>query len=296
MQVVILGTSCMQPTKERNHPAMLLTYKGENILFDCGEGTQRQLKIAGIKPARITKMLISHWDGDHVLGIAGLMHTMGASGYAGRLDIYGPVRSKVYMEHLLKAFFSKGVIDFKVYEVKEGKFFENEDFYLEALPLKHNTKVLGYAFREKSRRRINLNYIKKLGIPQGPLLGKLQRGQIISFKGKKVKVEDATYIVKGKKVVYITDTLPCDNAVKLAQGADLLITEATFKSDLAEKAREYMHMTAKEAGLLANQANVKKLVLTHFSQRYKNVKELEEDARDVFDNTEAAEDLMKIKV
>ncbi|MBW2963674.1 ribonuclease Z [Candidatus Woesearchaeota archaeon] len=296
MQIQFLGTGCMMPTKTRNLAGVLLSYKAENILFDVGEGTQRQLKIAGIKPGKVTKILISHWHGDHVLGLPGLLQTFMASQYHGTLEIYGPRGSKKYFENMMKGFAVKEIVEYKLKEIGSGKFFETNDFYLEALPMKHGAPCVGFAFVEKERRRIDIKKAKRLGLTEGPLLGKLQKGQAITLKGKKIKPDEVSDVVEGKKVVYVTDTEPCDNIVKLAKGADLLIMEATYSSQLQEKAEEYGHLTAKEAGMLANQAHVKKLILTHFSQRYKNVKELEEDARQVFDDTVAAEDFMKVRL
>jgi len=296
MQIQFLGTGCMMPTKKRNLASVLLSFKSENILFDVGEGTQRQLKIAGIKPSRITKILISHWHGDHVLGLPGLLQTFSASEYNGILEIYGPKGSKKFFEHMMKGFSVKEIVKYNMIEIERGKFFENDDFYLEALPMKHSAPCLGFALVEKDRLRIDMKKAKKLGLREGPLLGKLQKRKSIMLKGKKIKPEDVGYEVEGKKVVYITDTYPCSNIIKLAKNADLLIMESTYTSELQAKADEYGHLTAKSAGMFANQAGVKKLMLTHFSQRYENEKVLEEDARQVFDNTEAAEDLMKVRL
>lgn len=296
MEILFLGTACMQPTKDRNHSAILLVYKGENILFDCGEGTQRQLKIAGIKPGKITKVFISHWHGDHVLGLPGLLQTMGASQYTKKLEIYGPVGSKQYIDYMIKGFSSKGNIDFEVHEVKPGIACEYSDYYVECAELKHYGNTLGYSFIEKDRRRMNLQKIKKLGIPQGPLLGKLQQGKNIVYKGNKIKADDVTRVVKGKKITYVADTKYCSNAIKLADDSDLLISEAVYTEKLKDKAEEYRHLTAKEAGMIANQSNSKRLILTHFSQRYKTTQDIENEARDIFDNVTCAYDFMRIKL
>ncbi len=296
MQVTFLGTSSMVPTKERNHTAVLISHNGHGILMDCGEGTQRQLKIAGIKPTQVTKVLISHWHGDHVLGLPGLIQTLGASEYTGTLEIYGPKGTKKRFEDMFKAFVFDRKLELTIHEVSPGKFFDCEEFSLEALPLEHNIDTLGYAFVEHDRRRIDVKAVKKLGIPEGPLLGQLQDNKTIEFKGKKVSPKDTTYVVPGKKITFIADTVYCNNAVKLAKDADLLICESTYSSKLEGKAEEYGHLTAKQAGLIANKANAKQLVLTHFSARYKNTQEVEEDAREVFDNVICAEDFMKIKV
>ena len=296
MQITFLGTSSMVPTKERNQTAVFLSYGSDGILFDCGEGTQRQFKIAGISLTKVTKILISHWHGDHVLGLPGLMQTLSSMDYAGRLEIYGPSGTKKHMEKMFEAFVFDKRLDFVVKEVKSGVFFENNEFQLETRQLEHGIETLGYRFVEKNIRKIDMKKIKKSGIPVGPLLGKLQQGKQIEINGKKIMPDDVTYIEEGKKLAYITDTLLCDNCYKIAEDADLLICEATYSSKLAGKSEEYGHMTAKQAAQLSNKANVKQLVLIHFSARYKNTQELEEDARDIFDNVICANDFMKIEL
>ncbi len=296
IEIVFLGTSCMQPTKERNHSSFLLSFNQENILFDCGEGTQRQLRIAGLKPAKITRLLISHWHGDHVFGISGLLSSMGADQFAKKLYIYGPKGSKKYLEHLLKSFAAKDVIEFEVKEVEKGIFFENDDFALEAQPLKHSAPTIGFRFIEKDRLRINLAKAQKLGLKEGPVLGKLQQGQDIVHDGKKIHSADVTYLVKGKKIGYVADTLLCDGANKLAKEADLLVSEGTHLSDIAEKTEKYMHLTVKDAALLASENNVQKLIITHISPRYKSIAEITEEARTYFDNTIIAHDFLRVNV
>ena len=296
MKILFLGTSSMVPTKERNHSGILISYKNENILIDCGEGIQRQLKIAGSKLTKITKILISHWHGDHVLGVPGLMQSMSASGYNGRLQVYGPLGTSKFMEKMFEIFAFDNKISFDVNEVQNGKFFQNADFILEAKELKHNVPTLGYSLTEKDKRKINIEYIKKIGIPIGPLLGKLQNGKCVVWKGKKVDLFKATKIVTGKKVTIINDTLPCKNADAIAKGSDLIICEATYSSDLEDKSKRHMHMTAAQAAKLAKKAKAGKLILTHFSARYKDTKDLEKDAKKYFKNVCCAEDFMRIGV
>ncbi len=285
----------MQPTKTRNHTGILLRYKTENILFDCGEGIQRQMRIAGIKPAKTTRLLISHWHGDHVFGIPGLMSSMGADQYAKKLHIYGPKGTKKYLEHLFKSFAAKDIIEHEVHEVEGGEFFNNKDFSLEAQPLRHSATCIGFSFLENDRRRIKVSKATKLGLA-GPILGKLQRGHDVNFKGEKIKVDNLTYIVEGKKISYIADTALCNGANKLAEDTDLLISEGTHLDEVKEKTRKYMHLTVKEAALIASENNAKKLVITHLSQRYKSTADVVEEARTYFDNSIVAEDFMKIKV
>lgn len=296
MEITFLGTSCMQPTKQRNHPSFLLNFKEENILFDCGEGIQRQMRLAGIKPARITRLLISHWHGDHVFGIAGLISSMGVDQFAKTLYIYGPKGSKKYLEHLLKSFAARDIIDFKIKEIYPGRILDEEDFFIEAYPLKHSAPCFGYAFIEKDRLRIDTAKARKLGLPEGPTLGKLQNGEDVMFNGKKIRAKEVTYLVKGRKIAYVADTLPCEGANKLAKNADLLVSEGTHLSDIQEKTDKYMHLTVKDAALLASENNAKKLVITHISPRYKSIMELSEEARQYFDNTLFAEDFMRIRI
>ncbi len=294
MQLTILGTSATVPTKERNHGGYLLTYKAEGLLFDCGEGIQRQMKQAGISFSKITRIFISHWHGDHMLGLPGLLQSMAMHQYTKELKIYGPPGSKIKFKKLLEAFESSYPIEATMHEVKEGKFLDTKDFYVESYPLSHRTRCYGYRFIEKDRRKIKISAIKKLGIPEGPLIGELQEGKTVTIKGKKVKPDQVSAVIKGQIFAYISDTRPNKNCHKLAKDADVLLCESSYSSEHKEKAEEYLHMTATEAAQIASQSNVKKLILTHFSARYKDTGILEEEARTVFDNTRAAKDFMKI--
>jgi ribonuclease Z len=296
IEVVFLGTSSMVPTKERNQSGLLITYGTEGILVDCGEGIQRQLKVANIPITKVTKILITHWHGDHTLGIPGLIQSLAASEYNRILDIYGPVGTKKHINAFFDAFVIDRKVEMNIHEVKEGIVFENRDFRLEAYLLNHGIETYGYNFIQQDKRRINIAKVKKLGIPEGPLLGKLQEGQDIIYKDQKMTADEATKLVKGKKISIIADTVLCDNCYKLAQNADLLICESTYSSKLEEKGEDYKHMTSKQAALVANKSNVNKLVLTHFSARYKSTLELNDDARTYFDNTECAYDFMKVKL
>ncbi len=293
IEINILGTACMQPTKDRNHVGILLSYGKEKILFDCGENIQRQLRISGSKPAKITKLFISHWHGDHVLGIPGLMSSMGADNTVNKLMIYGPQGTKKRIEYLRKAFQSEHMVEYEVIELTKAQKIEFGEFFVEVKKLEHGLDCLGYSFVEKDKLRIKPKVVGKI---PGVLLGKLQQGKNVEFEGKKIKSSEATYLVKGKKISIIMDTRPCQNFVKLAQDADLLISEATFLDEHKDKAEDYLHLTAKEAGMMANQANVKKLVLLHFSSRYKDIGLIRDEASEVFGDVVCAEDFMKFKI
>jgi len=286
----------MVPTKERNQSGVLISYGSEGILVDCGEGIQRQLKIAGIKLSKVTKILISHLHGDHVLGLPGLIQSMNAARYLKTLRIYGPIGIKSFMKKLFGVFVFDRKVVIEINEVNRGKFFDDGEISIVAELLEHNIKTLGYSIVEKDRRRIDLKYIKRQGIPIGPLLGKLQRGKSIRWKGKTISIDKATYVIKGSKITIISDTVPCMGADRLAKGSDILICESTYGAELKNKGLEYGHMTSEQAAELAKRNGVRKLILTHFSARYKSTQELEKDAKKIFDNVMCSKDFMKMEL
>ena len=296
MKIKFLGTSSMVPTKDRNHTSILLTYNAENILIDCGEGTQRQLKIANINPCKITKILLTHMHGDHTLGIPGLIQTLGANNYQKTLEIYGPKNTKNFINNILKTFHLENKIKLNVTEIDKKKFLETKEFYLEALPVKHSTYTLAYSFIEKDKRKINLNYTKKFNLTKHPLLGELQKGKDITFKGKKITADKATILKKGKKISFIFDTELTQNCIEISKNADLLIAEATYESDLEEKAKEYKHLTSEQSAIIAKKAKVNALILTHFSQRYKTPDQSLKEAKKIFKNTQSAKDFLEINM
>jgi len=296
MKIKFLGTSSMVPTKDRNHTSILLTYNAENILIDCGEGTQRQLKIANINPCKITKILLTHIHGDHTLGLPGLIQTLGANNYQKTLEIYGPKNTRNFIDNILKTFHLENKIKLTTTEIDKREFLETKEFYLEALPLKHSTYTLAYSFTEKDKRKINLSYTKKFDLTKHPLLGELQKGKDITFKGKKITADKATILKKGKKISFIFDTELTQNCMEISKNADLLIAEATYESDLEEKAKEYQHLTSEQSALIAKKARVKALILTHFSQRYKTPDQSLKEAKKIFKNTQAAKDFLEINI
>jgi len=286
----------MVPTKDRNHTSILLTYNAENILIDCGEGTQRQLKIANINPCKITKILLTHIHGDHTLGLPGLIQTLGANNYQKTLEIYGPKNTKNFISNILRTFHLENKIKLTIIEVNKRRFLETKEFYLEALPVKHTTYTLAYSFIEKDKRKINLSYTKKFNLIKHPLLGELQMGKDINFKGKKITVDKATTLKRGKKISFIFDTELTQNCIEISKNADLLIAEATYESDLEEKAKEYQHLTSEQSALIAKKAKVNALILTHFSQRYKTPDQSLKEAKKIFKNTQAAKDFLEINL
>lgn len=296
LDVIFLGTASMVPTVERNHSGVLITYRDEGILVDCGEGIQRQLRIAGISPTKITKLLISHLHGDHVLGIPGLMQSMAANNYSWTLEIYGPEGTAVFINKLRATFILEGKIDVKVVEVKNKRFVDTKHFALEAMMLHHTAPCLGYSFIEKDRVNINVKYLEKFGLKSHPILKELQMGKDIKWKDKLIKAKDATIVTKGKKITAITDTGLCKECYELAKDSDLLICESTYDQEMEEKAKEYRHLSSNQAAEIAKASKSKRLILTHFSQRYKTITKLKSQAKKIFKNVECAKDFMKISL
>ena len=296
IKLTFLGTSAAIPSAERNHTAILLTYYGENILVDCGEGTQRQFRKAGLNPCRITRILITHWHADHILGIPGLLKTLALSGYNKTLFIYGPSGTKTLMKALLKLFAFKGKYPVKVEEVNE-KFFETKDFYLKAKKMTHSVPCNAYTFIKKGRIRIDKQKLKKSKLPSGPLLQKLKHGKNISHKGKKYLAKDLTFEEGDKKISFVLDTSMNRQVASFVKDSDLLICEANFSSEDKAKAEEYKHLTAKQAAEIAKKSKSKKLLLTHISQRYaRNPKKILDEAKKVFKNSRLVKDLDVVEV
>ena len=296
MEIVFLGTSSMVPTKDRNHSAIYVRTKSCGILVDCGEGTQRQMKIAGLKLVSVNKILLTHWHGDHTLGLPGFLQTLnsGSNTYSGVLEIYGPPGIKKKFEMMKATFDFELEYEVKIEEAKNGVIFKNKDFGIESRLLDHTIPSYGYNIVEEPKRSIQMDKIKKLKLPAGPLIGRLQEGETVNFEGREILPDQVGRIIPGKKLSVIGDTALCKACMDLAESADVLVCESTYANKLKDKAELYKHLTAGEAGLIANKAGVEKLILTHFSQRYKNTQEIEEDARTVFDNVTAAKDFMKV--
>ncbi len=296
IKVMFLGTSAQIPSAKRNHTAILLTYKDENILIDCGEGTQRQFRKAQLNPCKLTRILITHIHGDHTFGLPGLLSTLNFSGYNKELMVYCPKGAKKIIEEFIDIKHLKNGFKIKIQEVS-GKFYENQDFYLEAENMQHGIPTNAYNFVVKGKSRIDKSKLKKYKIPEGPLLKNLKQGKDIVYQGKKYKAKDLVYFEEGKKISFVLDTLFNSRIKKFVEKADFLVCDASFSSENAKEAKEHMHLTAKQDGEIAKAAKAKKLVLTHISQRYDNkLKDLLGDAKSVFKNVVIAEDFNEFEI
>lgn len=288
----------MVPTKDRNVQGIYLEYNGEGILFDCGEGTQRQMNIAGINRHKVKKIFISHWHGDHVSGLVGLIQTVGNTENPGKVMIFGPLGTKKYMNHLLNSCAFDLRIELEIIELDINdvqKVYESDSYDVFAAPMVHGVECLAYSFIEKDRRKMNVSKLKSYGV-SGVNIGKLQRGKEVLVGNKKISPDDVSRVVKGRKISFVFDTSINNNIEKICKNADVLIAEATYDSSKEHKAQEYHHMTAEQIAFIAKNSDVKKLVLTHFSQRYKTLHDLETEAKQIFENTIMAFDFMKLKL
>ncbi len=291
IKITFLGTSDSIPSADRNPTSVLLTYEKENILVDCGEGTQRQIRKAKFNPCKITRILITHWHGDHILGIPGLLQTLALSGYNKTLFIYGPKGTKQFMKNIFKTFLFRERNKIEVEEV-DGKFLETDDFYIEAKQMTHGIPCNAYVFVKKGKLRIDKKKLAKAKLPSGPLLKKLKEGKNIIYKGKKYLAKNLTFQEGGKKISFVFDTSANKGIVPFVKNSDLLISESTFSSELEERAKKHKHLTAKQAAEIAKKAKVKKLVLTHISQRYgKQQKKILDDSKKIFKNSFVVKDL-----
>ena len=296
IKLTFLGTADQIPSADRNHTAILLSYEGENILVDCGEGTQRQFRKAHLNPCKVTRILITHWHGDHVLGLPGLLSTLSLSGYQKTLCIYGPRGTKEFIKEMLSVFGFKRKYEIKVEEV-DGKFFDNGDFSLEAEQMEHGIPCNAYSFIKKGQIRIDKAKLKKFKIPEGPHLQNLKQGKDISINGKKFKAKDLTFKDENKKISFVLDTKDNSKIVPFVKGSDILICESSFEKELKSQAIEHLHLTSDQVGEVAKKAGVKKLALTHLSQRYeKNPRLILNEAKKIFKNTIVVKDFDSILV
>ncbi|MGA2130481.1 MAG: ribonuclease Z [Candidatus Pacearchaeota archaeon] len=294
IKITFLGTSDAIPTAERNHTSIWLNFAGENILIDCGEGTQRQIRKAGLNPCKLTRILITHWHADHILGLPGLLKTMAMSGYNKTLHIYGPKGTKFLMAALSKLF---AIHDgFKI-EIKEisGKFFETKDFYLSAEKMAHGVSCNAYSFVKKGQIRIDKSKLKKLKIKEGVHLKDLKKGKSIKYNGKTYKAKNLTYKEGEKKITFVFDTKINDKIVPFAKNSDIFVCEASSVNE--DTAKKHQHMMAEQAAEIAKRAKVKKLILSHISQRVeRDINGNLSRAKKKFSNTFVAKDLYSVEI
>ncbi|MFQ5836391.1 MAG: ribonuclease Z [Candidatus Bathyarchaeia archaeon] len=300
LRVIFLGTAGSIPTPQRGLPAIAIRRKNELLLFDCGEGVQRQMIQAGVGFHRKTKVFVTHMHGDHMLGLPGLFQTMSLLDRERKLEVYGPTGIMAFVEAIRQTVRFTLTFPIEVFEIKEaGLVCEEREYEVHATWADHVTSSLAYALIEKPRPgKFYPEKANSLGVPEGPSWSKLQRGSVVKLSdGRIVRPKDVLGPPRpGRKIVYTGDTRPSKNLVKFAENADLLIHDATLDDELRERAREDGHSTASQAAESAKKAGVKWLVLTHISARYKDPSLLLEQARKVFPRVDLAEDFMKMDI
>jgi ribonuclease Z len=283
LDVVFLGTAGSMPTAKRGMPATLVRRGGERLLFDCGEGTQRQLLRSDLGLVELEEIFLTHFHADHYLGLPGMLKTFALRGREVPLTIYGPVGVRELLGALRRVF---GRLDYPlaVTELEPGEELTRDGYVIRAVAVNHGVPALGYALVEEARPgRFDVDAADALGVTHGPARGALQRGEPVTLEsGEEVRPEQVLGLARaGRKVVLAGDTAPVASVVEAAAGAELLVHESTFLADERARARETLHSTAGEAALVAREADVALLALTHVSTRYFG-HEVVEEAHELF--------------
>ncbi|MGI8448841.1 MAG: ribonuclease Z [Streptosporangiaceae bacterium] len=279
-ELVVLGTASQAPTRARNHNGYLLRWDTEGLLFDPGEGTQRQMLFAGVTASQITRICITHFHGDHCLGLPGVLQRMSLDQVPHLVDVHYPAQNQAVFDRLRHAALFRDVLNLRERPVGQPgttapaaapaaalTVASTPSFRLEARPLSHSAPTFGYRLAEPDGRRMLPDRLAALGIA-GPDIGRLQREGSLPAAGRQVTLEEVSEPRPGQRFAFIMDTRLCDAAFALADQADMLVCESTFADTEAALAQEYGHLTARQAGRIAEEAGARLLVLTHFSQRY----------------------------
>lgn len=291
--LIILGTSSQQPTRFRNHGAYLFRWNDEGLLFDPGEGTQRQFIFAEIAPTVITRVFVSHFHGDHCLGLGSILMRLNLDKVTHPIHCYYPASGKKYFDRLRYGTSYHETIQVIEHPVdKAGIVHEDDNFTIEATFLEHGIENIGWRVTERDSRKFDRQKLKEFGV-EGPNVGVLSANKELVIAGKKITLDDVSEIRKGESIAIVIDTRNCPEAIEIAKGARLLLCESTYLDEDKELARKHFHLTAKDAAIIARKACVEELILTHYSARYLHARAFEDEARPIFPNTHAAEDFRR---
>ena len=294
-EVLVLGSSAQTPTRDRNHNGYLLRWDDEVLLFDPGEGTQRQLTLAGRSVSKLTRICITHFHGDHCLGLPGVIQRLSLDQAPGPVHVYFPAQGEVFFERLRGASVFHETTPLVPHPSAPGPVATTDRLTLSALPLLHRIPTLGWRLDEHDGRRFIPEQLDAAGV-QGPAITALRRDGEVTVAGRTVTVDDVSVRRPGQSFAFIMDTAECDAAYELAAGVDLLVCEATYLTQDAHLAEEYRHLTAAQAARIAAEAGARRLVLTHLSRRYADTTAFLEEAAPIFPEVVVAEDLMRVAV
>lgn len=296
-ELVILGTASQVPTRQRNHNGYVLRWDDEVFLFDPGEGTQRQLTLAGVSPASITAICITHFHGDHCLGLPGVLARFALDQLTRPVDVYFPASGAVYFDRLRQAAIFDEWPHLRPHPVtQDGIVAERGGLTLAAARLDHRVEALGWRIEEPDGRRMLPASLAAAGIA-GPDIGRLQRDEALQIGDRLITLAEVSEQRRGQRFALIMDTGVCDAAVELARDADLVVCESTFLDAHEDLARSYRHLTARQAAWIASEAHARRLVLTHFSQRYGDVDgAFLAEASAIFPDVVIARDLLTVPV
>jgi ribonuclease Z len=296
-ELVVLGTASQVPTRRRNHNGYLLRWDGEGLLFDPGEGTQRQLTLAGVAAADLTRICLTHFHGDHCLGVPGIVQRLSADRVAHPVTAHFPASGQRFFARLRHACAFHEVADLREAPIEEdGPITEAAFGRLEARRLDHPVEAFGYRLVEPDGRRMVPELLASHGLA-GRRVGQLQRAGVLDVAGRTVRLAEVSVPRPGQRFAFVMDTRLCDAVYALADGADLLVIEATFLTEDAALAEKYGHLTAAQAAGVATECGVRRLVLTHFSRRYDDPARFRAEAGEVFGgDLVIAEDLARIPV
>ena len=298
IRVTFLGTAAARPTVRRNVSAIALQREGGSFLLDCGEGTQRQMMRYGTGFA-VRDIFVTHLHADHFLGITGLLRTMALQDRTDPLRIFGPSGSRGTLQRAVSLGVDRVPFPLEIDELNAGSRVEYDEYDVVAFPADHRMSALGYAFVEHERLgRFDVERARALGVPEGELFGKLHMGEAVEVDGRRVEPADIVGPPRpGRVVVYTGDTRPSEATIEIAKGASLLVHEATFGNEQADRAGLTYHSTARGAAALASEAGVRRLYLTHISARYSDdPSELEGEAREAFPGAVIARDGLSVEI
>ena len=278
-----LGTSSAFPTAKRNHPAVYVMINGERILFDCGEGTQRQIRKAGLSPS-VDYVFITHWHGDHSLGLGGIIQSLNMMKSSKRLQVFGPSGTEQSIKNILMTYKFYNQLDIKSKSInapEEKKVLERDNYSISAINVEHSVKCLAYKIKEKDVRNISVEKLAEKGIKPGRFLSRLKEGNDVIYNGIKLKYKELTYLKKGKSFAYVTDLRYNRKIIPFIKGVDTLAIESTFGEEF-QKSYEFFHLNIKEAMLLAKSSGAREVFFVHTSQRYENDDSLAKSAAAIY--------------